>query len=223
MSTSAITSSLLSQILNSPSEANQFASDLNQVAKDLQTGDLSSAQQDYVTLTQDALNGTTSSATTTTTSSGFSANLLSSIGSSSSSSDNFVGELNQLGADLSNGDLSSAQEDMLSLNSTALGAASAASSSTSASTSATSATAAGQSLSPGMQADIQAIIQAMRAGDTSDVSAEMSQLASDAGNSPGASYIKALSGGSSTTSASNPTAELLQSMNDNSSSLNLLA
>lgn len=92
MSTSAITSSLLSQIASSPSTADQFLTDLNQLAKDLQGGDLGAAQEDYVTLSEDALNGATSS-TATTSSSGITAALLSGIASSSSSSSSFVSEL----------------------------------------------------------------------------------------------------------------------------------
>jgi len=122
MSTSAISSSLFSEIASSPSAANQFVTDLNQLAKDLQSGNLSSAQQDYVTLSEDALNGVTSSSATTSAS-GITTSLLSGIASSSGGSSSFVSELNQLGTDLSNGDLSSAQGDMLSLDSTALNAA----------------------------------------------------------------------------------------------------
>lgn len=48
MATSSITSALLSQIAGSPSAANQFLTDLNQVAKDLEGGNLSAAQEDYV-------------------------------------------------------------------------------------------------------------------------------------------------------------------------------
>ena len=82
MSISGITGSLLSQIVGSPSTANQFAGDLNQLAGDLQSGNLSSAQEDYVTLSEDALNGTGSSSTATTNSSGITTGLLSTIASS---------------------------------------------------------------------------------------------------------------------------------------------
>ena len=107
MATSAITSSLLAEIASSPSSANQFVTDLNQLAQDLESGNLSAAQEDYVTLSQDALNGVTSS-TATTGASGITTNLLSEITSSSSSSSSFVSELNLLGTDLGNGDLTSA-------------------------------------------------------------------------------------------------------------------
>ena len=126
MSTSGITSSLLSQIFSSPSTENQFATDLNQLAQDAQSGNLSAAQDDFVTLSADALNGATSS-TATTSASGITPSLLSSLASSPSSLNSFVSELNQLGTDLQNGDQTSAQEDMLSLDSMALNAASAAS------------------------------------------------------------------------------------------------
>ena len=125
MATSGITSSLLSQIASTPSTANQFLTDLNQLAKDLQGGNLSGAQDDFVTLSQDALNGGAASSTTTSAS-GITASLLSDITSSAGSSNFFASELNQLGSDLQNGDLSSAQQDLLSLDSTALNAASSA-------------------------------------------------------------------------------------------------
>ena len=57
-------------------------------------------------------------------SSGITTSLLSDMASSSGSSTSFVDELNQLGTDLQNGDLTSAQDDMLSLDSLALNAAS---------------------------------------------------------------------------------------------------
>lgn len=227
MSISGITGSLLSQIIGSSSTANQFAVDLNQLAGDLQSGNLSSAQQDYVTLSQDALNGTASSSTATTDSSGISTSLLSTIASSSSSSTSFVNELNQIGTDLSNNDLSSAQGDMLTLSATALNAASSTSSAA-----ATSAGAVQKSNSADLQTDIQAILEAMRAGNTSAAATEMAQLATDAGNSSGASALQTLSGASSgsssagTTSATDQVTELLQSLNNScntSTSLNALA
>ena len=67
MSTSAITSSLLSQIADSSSTANEFVTDLNQLAKDVESGNTSAAQQDWVTLTQDAQDGATSSSATSST------------------------------------------------------------------------------------------------------------------------------------------------------------
>ena len=85
MSTSAVTSSLLSQIASSPSTADRFLTDLNQMAKDLEGGDLGAAQDNFVTLSEDALNGATSS-TVTTSSSGITAALLSGIAASPSSS-----------------------------------------------------------------------------------------------------------------------------------------
>lgn len=221
MSSSAITSSLLSQILGSTSTANQFASDLNQVAQDLQGGNLSAAQQDFVTLSEDALNGATSS-TANTSASGITANLLSSIASSSGSSSSFTNELNQLGSDLENGDLTSAQQDMLQLDSTALGTSSAnpsgppSSATPSANESATL---------------IQSIMQAMKAGDTSLVSSGLSQLAAISPTSAGASALEQASAsfgsGSSSSSSSNSISQLLQSLEttnsgDSASVLSLL-
>jgi hypothetical protein len=186
LSTSGITSSLLAQIADSPSAANQFVTDLNQLAQDLQSGNLSAAQQDYVTLTQDALDGATSSATSsanTTSSSGITTSLLSNIASSSTSSTAFANELNQLGSDLSNGDLASSESDMLSLDSTALNA-----------TSTPSAAPSGSSSSAANSADITALVnattQAMEDGDDSAISADMAQLASVSTSSAGASYLE---------------------------------
>lgn len=224
MSTSGITSSLLSQIADSPSAANQFVTDLNQLAQDLQSGNLSAAQQDYVTLTQDALDGATSSASTTSAS-GITTSLLSNIASSSASSTAFVNELNQLGADLSNGDLASSESDLLSLDSTALNATS------------TSSAAPGSSPStPANSADITALVnattQAMEDGDNSAISADMAQLASVSTSSAGASYLESESqnygSGAPSSSTSGSVTQLLQSLDTNSSfssgsSLNVLA
>lgn len=229
MSTSGITSSLLSEIASSPSTTNQFVTDLNRLAQDLQSGNLSAAQDDYVTLSEDALNGATSS-TATTSASGITANLLSTLASSASSSDAFVSEINQLGTELQNGDLTSAQEEMLSLDSTALNAASAAGASSSGTSNTTS------SAATSSQADmtelIQAIVQAMGAGDMSAAGIAMLELASVSTSSAGASYLQAasesLSGSSSNSSSSNSTSQLLQdletsSLNGSQSILDLLA
>ncbi len=222
MSTSGITSSLLAQIADSPSGANQFVTDLNQLAQDLQSGNLSAAQQDYVTLSQDALDGATSSASTTSAS-GITTSLLSNIASSSSSSTAFVNELSQLGTDLSNGDLASSESDMLSLDSTALNA-----------TSTSSAAPASSTTTPSNSADITALVnatsQAMEDGDDSAISADMAQLASVSTNSAGASYLKSESqnygSGAPSSSASGSVSQLLQGLDANSSSgssLNVLA
>ncbi len=228
MSTSGITSSLLSQIAGSPSEANQFVTDLNQLAQDLQTGNLSAAQGDYVTLSQDALNGAGSS-TATTSASGITTKLLSDIAASSGSSTSFVNELNQLGTDLQNGNSTAAQQDLLALDSTALNAASSASGSSSATTSATT------SAVPATQEQttelVHAVVQALGAGDTSVASSALSELASISPSSAGATILQQESdnfgSGSSSTSNSNPTSQLLQSLNPSSagstSGLSLLA
>jgi hypothetical protein len=217
LSTSPISTSLLSQIADSPTAANQFVTDLNQLAKDLQSGNLSAAQQDYVTLSQDALDGVTSSAATNSAS-GITTSLLSDIASSSTNSSSFVSELNNLGTDLQSGNLSAAQQDLLSLDSTALGAASATptvsipSSSGAGTTSSTS--------QADMEKLIQAIVQAMGAGDTSAASSDLAQLASVSGSSQGASYLQGLSAslGSGSSSGSSSIGQLLQSLNDSGSS-----
>ncbi|MGC2398942.1 MAG: hypothetical protein WA510_04140 [Acidobacteriaceae bacterium] len=224
MATSAITSNLLSQIVSSQSTANQFVSDLNQLAQDLQTGNLPAAQQDYVTLSEDAQNGLTSSSATTSAS-GITTTLLSDIASSSSSSSTFVNELNQLGTDLQNGNLANAQQDLLGLDSTALNAASSTSTNSGATSSATSATATNQAQAGLL---IQAIVQALGEGDSSAVSSGLSELASISPSSAGASALEQESAafGSGASSSSGSINQLLQGLNSSSSSsslLNLLA
>lgn len=208
MSTSGITSSLLSQITSSPSAANQFVTDLNQLAQDLKNNNLSAAQQDFVTLSQDALNGATSS-TATTSASGITTSLLSAVASSSSSEGSFANELNQLGTDLQNGDLTSAQTDMLTLGSTASGAAPA--------SAANSTTATNQAQITQL---IKTVIRAMEVGDTSIIGSAMSQLASISPNSRGASVLEqdsASYGANSSNSSTSPLSQLLQSLNTNGS------
>jgi hypothetical protein len=213
LSTSSITSSLLSQIAGSDASANQFVSDLNQLAQDLQTGNLSAAQQDYVTLSQHALNGVTSS-TSTTSASGITTGLLSDIASSPSNLSTFVDDLNQLGTDLQNGNLSSAQEDMLGLDSTALQATS----TTSTSTGATGSTAGAITATNQAQANalIQAIVKAMSEGDDSAVSSGLSELASISQSSAGASILQSESqnygANASSSSSSSPVQQLLQQL-----------
>jgi hypothetical protein len=225
-----MTSSLLSQIASSPSAANQFASGFNQLAQDLQSGNLSTAQQDYVTLSQEALNGSASSASNPSAG-GITAGLLSNIASSSSSSSSFSSAFNQLGADLASGDLTSADSDMLSLDSTALNALPSASSAAGSSTSSKADSA----------ALIQAAIQAMDVGDDSAIGSDISELSSVSASSTGAGYLKSDSAsyGSGSSAGSGASAgsvsggassisQLLQSVNpDNSSSsgstLSLLA
>jgi hypothetical protein len=210
MSTSAITGSLFSQIASSPSAANQFATDLDQLAQDVQSGNLSAAQQDYVTLSQDALNGVTSSSATTSAN-GITTSLLSDVASSPSSSSSFVNELNLLGSDLSNGDLASAQGDMLSLDFTAFGAAPSSSAAASSTTS---------------QGDISALIsatmEAIKAGDDPVIGSDMSQLASVSTSSAGASYLASDSqgygSGSSSTLSQGSLSQMLQGLNTDNSS-----
>jgi hypothetical protein len=160
------------------------------------------------------------SSTATTSASGITTALLSAIAGSSASSGSFVSELNQLGTDLSNGDLSNAQGDLLSLDSTALNAAPA-----------SSAAASSATTSASNQADIAALIkatiQAMEAGDDSSIGTDLSQLASLSPSSDGASYLASASQSyGSGSSSSSPISQLLDSLNTStspSSSLSLLA
>jgi hypothetical protein len=216
VSTSGITSSLLSQIAGSPSSLNQFVTDFNQLAEDLQSGNLSAAQEDYVTLSEDALNGVTS-ATTSTSSSGLTATLLSDVTSSQSSETSFVSELNQLGSDLENGDLTSSQEDLLNLDSTALNAASTAGASSTTTSAATS-----SATTSANQAEIKQLVasvaEAMEFGDSSMVSTAMSQLASIASSPQGASALEQYSSSLSAGGSSGSISQLLQSSSGNTSS-----
>jgi hypothetical protein len=208
-----MTSSLLAQIASSPSAANQFASGLNQLAQDLQSGNLSTAQQDYVTLSQEALDGAAASASTASTG-GITPSLLSNIASSSSSANSFASAFNQLGADLTSGNLASADSDMLSLDSTALNAVPSANAA--ASSSATN--------KADVASLIQAAMQAMEVGDNSAVSSDMTELSSVSTSSTGAGYLQTDSesygsgSGSGGSSPSSSISQLLQSMNANSSS-----
>lgn len=213
MSTSGITSSLLSQIVNSPSSLNQFVTDFNQLAGDLKSGNLSAAQDDYVTLSEDALNGATAS-TASSSASGLTASLLSDVASSQGSSTSFVSEFNQLGGDLENSDLTSAQEDLLNLDSTALNAAS---------TAGTSAAATGAASTASNHAQIaemvQTVVQAMEFGDSSMISSTMSQLASLSPSSQGESLLQqdSTSLSSASSSSSNTIGQLLDSVGNNNS------
>jgi hypothetical protein len=218
LSTSGITSSLLSQIAGSPSTANQFVTDLNQLAEDLQGGNVSAAEDDYVTLSDDALNGATS-LTATTSASGITTSLLSDIASSSSSSSTFVSELNQLGTDLGNGDLASAQQDMLGLDSSALNAASSAGASSGGTSATAGATTAANSEDSAEL--IQTVMLGLEVGDDSVVGSAMSALASVSPSSQGASLLDQDSEGygssSGSTSSSSSISQLLQSINSSSS------
>jgi hypothetical protein len=223
MSTSGISSSLLSQIAGSSPSADGFVTDLNQLSQDVQSGKLSAAQQDYVTLSNDALTGATSS-TATTSASGITTGLLSDIASSSSSSSAFVTDLNQLGTDLQNGSLSSAQGDLLSLDSTALNAASSATGGSSKTASPTSSASASEITNL-----IRATVQALGAGDTSAASSSLNELASIAPSSEGASVLAQQSAnyGSSSDSLTSggSVSQLLQGLNSSNwtSALDALA
>jgi hypothetical protein len=214
VATSALTSNLLSQIADSGSTANQFVTDLNQLAQDLQNGNLSAAQQDFVTLSEDAQNGATSS-TATASASGITTSLLSDIASSSSASSTFVTELNQLGTDLQKGNLASAQEDLLGLDSTALNAASSASTSSGA----ISSVAVNNQAQAG--ALIQAIVQALGEGNTSAVSSGLSALATISPSAAGASALQQESA-TFASSSSSSIDQLLEGLNTSSSSSSLL-
>jgi hypothetical protein len=221
MSTSGNTSSLQSQTANSPSILNQFVTDFNQLSSDLKSGNLTGAQDDYVTLSQDALNGVTSSIANSS-SSGLTPGLLSDIASSQGSSASFVSELDQLGSDLASNNLGSSQEDLLNLDSTALGAAS---------TSGANSSSTGAAPAPTNQAEmkemVQSVIQAMEFGDSSAASSTMSQLASLSPSSQGASLLQkdSTSLSPSGSSSSSPISQLLNNSgsDDSDSSTSILS
>lgn len=213
MSTSGITSSLLSQIANSPSSLNQFVTGFNQLAGDLRSGNLSAAEDDYVTLSEDALNGVTSS-TASSSSSGLSASLLTDVTSSQSSETSFVSEFNELGSGLENGNLTSSQEDLLNLYSAALNAASTAG----ASSAATGATSTSNNQAQ-IKELVQSVTQAMEFGDKTAASSTMSQLASISPSSQGASLLQQDSASLSpdSSSSSSSIGQLLNSVDTSNS------
>jgi hypothetical protein len=229
LSSVGFTSSLLSEIASASPTANQFVTDFNQLAQDLQSGNLSAAQQDYVTLSNDALDGTTSS-TATSSASGITTSLLSDITGNSGSTTSFVDELNQLGTDLQNGDLTSAQGDMLSLDSTALNSAPASTASTGSTASSSSSTAAPANSAETAQL-IHAVVEAMEAGNNSAISSALTELASVSSSSAGANILEQQSAtyasGASSSPSSSSVSQLLQGLNGSSNSsssvLSLLA
>ena len=206
---STITNSLLSQIAGSTATANEFVTDLNQLVKDVQSGNLQAAQQDWVTLSQDAQNGVTSS-TATSSSSGIDAGALSAIAGASTSESSFVNELNLLGTDVENGALSAAQSDVQSLQSTAQSAVSPASTATGSTNPASASE---------IAALIRAIVAALSSGDSSAASSVMSELASVSPSSKGAAALQQQSEslGSSSSGSSSSLSTLLQSLSANSS------
>lgn len=223
MTSVKLTSNLFSGMAASSGTENAFATGLNQLTKDLQGGNLSAAQQDWVTFSTDALEAATVPGATTSAS-GIGTNVLSQVAGSASATSTFVSELNQVGTDLQNGDLSSAQGDMLAADATAMGA-----SPVSTGSGASAATSGTVAKATDNEALIEAIVKAMGAGDTSLVSSGLSQLAASSSSSEGASVLASMSGSSVASSASSSATgqvnQLLQSLTTNSasSSLNLLA
>jgi outer membrane protein assembly factor BamD (BamD/ComL family) len=92
MSASSISSSFLSyNNLTTQNSKQQFQQEFQQLGKDLQSGNLSAAQQDFVTLQQSAPQGNSTSSTQTSSS--------------------LAGAFKQLAQDLQSGNLSGAQQD----------------------------------------------------------------------------------------------------------------
>jgi len=226
LSTSGISSILLSQTASSTTAVSQFAADLNQPATDLQSGNMSAAGQDYITLTNDAENSATAATPRVapdTSTSEITTSALSQIASSPSIADVFAKQLNHLGTDLQNGDLTSAQQDMLNIDSTALNATSSATTKSSTISVPTGLT------PPASQAQIaklnQAIVQAMQAGDYAAVGSAMSELAFVSPSPQDANALQQEAGHftasstsvSASSSSSGQVNQLLQSLDSDSS------
>ena len=210
ISTGGITNNLLSEIPDSPSTVSQFVADLNRLAKDVQSGNLSAAQQDYVTISEDALSGAASSATSASATA-IPSNVLSDIESSSTHSSSILSELDHLGTDLDNGDLTSARADILSLYSTALKASSLDSpGATSSTTSAESSTHIESARL--IQATIQAASQAIHAGADAGISTDISQLAVLLSSLPRLGYFEQEKEGDDPGFSSNSIGQMLQSL-----------
>ena len=214
LSSGGISSSLLSQIAGSPLTDNRLVIDLNQLAQNVQSGSFYLAEYDYVTLSEDALNGSASS-TATTSASEITTNLPSEIASSSGSSTLVVGELNQLGTNLQSGDPASAQQDLLAPDSTALNAASSAGESSSGTTSMTN------SAAPATEAGtiklVYPLVQGMESGENSVASSAVPELASMSPSSAGASAFaqerESFGSSSGSTFNSSSSSQLLRSLN----------
>lgn len=118
MSTNAITGNVIAEIESSSTKPVKFVSDLNKMDKDLQTGNLTAAEADYVTLIQDALNGlpysAAASAPTTTVN-----NEPMDVVSSSNVVDISINDSAQNGIDWQSSN-SASQQDLFTLDSKAL-------------------------------------------------------------------------------------------------------
>ncbi len=149
---------------SSPSAAEQLATNLNPLAKDTHGGNLSAAPQDYVTLSQDALNSSASAQAPTSTTA-VAAGLLLDIASSSSSASALVNDLNRLGTDLAGNALNDVSRLLTAVSVMNIGATASGSST--------------QSVASAAAAQlIQETLQAMTAGDGAAVNTDLSQLAS---------------------------------------------
>jgi hypothetical protein len=82
MSTIAIPNGLLSEAGNLSSSADLFVTDLNQLAQNLQVNNVPAAEEDYITLSEDALSGIIATAAQTDTI-GLATTVLAEISSSS--------------------------------------------------------------------------------------------------------------------------------------------
>jgi len=114
MSVTGIASSILSGLSSShsgQSRSQQVRAEFKQLAEDLQSGNLSQAQQDFTALSKD-LTGVSQSGSQTISSSSSSAG-------STTSTNPFLQAFNQLGQDLQSGNLQAAQQDLTKIEQTA--------------------------------------------------------------------------------------------------------
>jgi hypothetical protein len=96
-----MTTNLLTPLEGLPSAANEFVTDLNHLARDLKSGDLTAAEQDYVLFSENLLNGASSS-TATDSANGIVTELSSGTASSAGDFTAPASQPSQAGVDLQN-------------------------------------------------------------------------------------------------------------------------
>jgi hypothetical protein len=203
ISTSGVTGSRLSEIAGPSSTAEPLVTNLNQLAKDIHSGSLSAAQQDYVTLSEDALHSS-ASAPAPMSAIAIAAGLLLDIASSSSGASALVNELSHLGADFARNGLKD--------RSTVINAAS------TMRFRATSSSPTESVKSVEAAQLIQRTIRAIVAGDGSAVNTDLSQLASWLSNMRRINYGEQV-GDSDDDTFSSTTGQLAQTVDGDVSSL----
>jgi hypothetical protein len=204
ISTSGVTGSRLSEIASSPSTAEPLVANLNQLAKGINSSNLSAAQHDYVTLSEDALNSA-ASAQMPRSATAIAASLLLDIASSSSGASTLVNELSHLGADLAGNALND-RSKVINVASTL-----------SFSTTSSSQTESVKSI--GAAQLIQEATRAIVAGDGSVVNSDLSQLASLLSEMRRINYGEQVGDSDDDVFTSSSTGDLSQTMDEDVSSL----